>query len=106
MFDYRHPELRFLESNHPMELDIWLPDKMLAFEYQGEQHFAPFWKGVVDLKPRQTLEATQRRDQEKREACEVNGITLIEVPYTWKGTKEWLVEFLNEKEGSIQNQCS
>jgi hypothetical protein len=96
MFDYRHPELRFSESNLPMELDIWLPDKMLAFEYQGEQHFAPFWKGVVDLKPRQTLEATQKRDQEKREACEVNGIILIEVPYTWKGTMEWLVECLNE----------
>lgn len=32
--DYRHPELRFA-SNSRMELDIYLPGKNLAFEYNG-----------------------------------------------------------------------
>lgn len=36
---YLHPDLLFLESKKPMELDIYLPSLKLAFEYQGEQHF-------------------------------------------------------------------
>lgn len=36
---YLHPDLLFLESKKPMELDIFIPSLQLAFEYQGEQHF-------------------------------------------------------------------
>jgi hypothetical protein len=24
----------------PVELDVWVPNKKLAFEYQGEQHYS------------------------------------------------------------------
>lgn len=32
--DYQHPTLRFGDSSVPMELDLFLPDLGLAFEYQ------------------------------------------------------------------------
>ena len=73
-----------------MELDIWIPEISLAVEYQGEQHFETFWKGSVDLTESQTLESTQRRDEEKRKACRENGITLIEIHYTWDKTQAYL----------------
>lgn len=32
--DYSHAQLKF-PSNIPVELDIWIPDQKVAFEYQG-----------------------------------------------------------------------
>lgn len=51
-----------LDSGRPIELDVYLPELQLAFEYQGEQHYKPLhW--VSDLT------AQQKRDYEKQEAC-------------------------------------
>jgi hypothetical protein len=58
-----------------MELDIFLPMENLAFEYQGEQHY-------VNIYGLGTWELMQR-DKEKKEKCQQNGITLIEIPYWW-----------------------
>lgn len=72
--NYKHPELRFA-SGRPMELDLYLPRKALAFEYQGRQHFqSNTFFGSVD----------ERRvnDDEKAEACRIAGITLIAIPQT------------------------
>jgi hypothetical protein len=57
-----------------MELDIFVPDHCLAFEYQGEAHYLniPMYGG---------LKARKQIDQAKREACVHQGITLIEIPY-------------------------
>lgn len=35
MEDFLHPDLQF-SSSMPMELDLWIPEKNLAFEYQGK----------------------------------------------------------------------
>jgi hypothetical protein len=90
LWDYRLPELRFSKSNAKMELDIWIPERFLAIEYQGEQHFETFWRGYVELSETQTLAGTQRRDEEKRQACLGKGITLVEIPYTWDRTLEYV----------------
>ena len=95
-YDFRHPELRFSQSNATMELDIWIPEISLAVEYQGEQHFETFWKGAVDLTESQTLESTQRRDEEKRKACLSKGITLVEIPYTWDRTLDYVRNAIDE----------
>ena len=78
-----------------MELDIFLPELDLAFEYQGEQHFMSFshWAGDDGLKN------IQDRDAEKRAACGVNHITLIEVPYRWDGSEAELKKMIDAGAG-------
>lgn len=86
--DYKHKEMKFMRSSRPMELDIFLPELNLAFEYQGYQHFH-------DSEVFGSAEVRIARDQEKRQACDDSGkfdlftvlpwegITLIEIPYWW-----------------------
>ena len=60
-----------------LELDIWLPDISLAFEYQGEQHFVSIdhWGGL------EALEKTKIRDQRKIELCQQHGVALIHINF-------------------------
>ena len=54
-----------------------MPLRKLAFEYQGKQHFEPvdFFGGEKAFK------CTQKRDQEKKEKCRMEGVALIEWHY-------------------------
>ena len=63
---------------HRLELDIFIPDKKLGFEYQGQQHYHPIsaWGGLEALKK------LQERDSRKKEYCRVQKIELIIVDYT------------------------
>eukprot|EP01114_Cavostelium_apophysatum_P014087 TRINITY_DN3560_c0_g1_i1.p1 TRINITY_DN3560_c0_g1~~TRINITY_DN3560_c0_g1_i1.p1 ORF type:complete len:697 (-),score=96.12 TRINITY_DN3560_c0_g1_i1:32-2122(-) len=79
-FNYQHPTLKFPLSGKHIQLDIYVPKMEIAFEYQGEQHFVG-----------KNREGQRARDAQKRQICEANGITLIEVPYWWNGTVEALV---------------
>jgi hypothetical protein len=85
---FKHPS-----SGFPMEFDIFVPSLKLvnsfsgflltffkAFECQGGQHYNdnPYWASGK-------LASQQRRDKEKREACQQNGITLLELSlHEWK----------------------
>ncbi len=69
-----------------IELDIFIPNYGLAFEYQGKQHFKEYDGVPVDER--------RARDEMKRELCKENGITLIEVPYWWNGTKSALAAMI------------
>jgi len=81
--NYLHPNLKFKKSEHGIEFDVFIPSLQLAFEYQGEQHF-------VNVGRFTTVEKQKLRDKEKRELCEQNGITLIEIPFWWDTTKSSL----------------
>jgi len=61
-----------------LEIDIFLPDINLGFEYQGQQHFHPIkaWGGE------KALQDVQDRDKRKRELCKLNNIILIDIDYT------------------------
>lgn len=66
-------------------LDLFIPNKMLAVECQGEQHYKfnkffhanklDYYKGV-------------QRDKMKRSFCELNNILLVEFPFN-EGIAQW-----------------
>lgn len=67
-----------------LELDIFVPDLKIGFEYQGQQHFHPvmMWGG------KESLKATQARDQHKRELCRHAEVQLVAIDYTEPLTEE------------------
>ena len=78
MEDYMHPNIIWEKTGRSLQLDIYIPDKMLAFEYQGKQHFT-----TVSL-----FSSAQDRlnvDKYKLKRCNELGITLIQIPYWWNG---------------------
>mgnify|MGYP001222431193 FL=1 len=91
--NFKHPELIFSKSKMKMELDIWIPGKSLAFEYQGEQHYTTFWN-KKDEKSLQNLKDLQIKDEEKKEACKVLGIILVEITHNWNCTEDYIKEIL------------
>ena len=97
-FDFWHQDLRFSYSNRSMQLDIWVPKLQLAIEYQGEQHFFEHWSARYRSEEysRANLSAVQERDEEKRLACKENGITLLEVDFTWDKKIESVKSMLSE----------
>ena len=77
-----------------LELDIYIPNLQLAFEYQGQQHFHSIkaWGGE------KALNKIQERDALKRKICETHTIKLIEVDYT----EPLEINYIREK---IQKYC-
>lgn len=75
-------------------LDFYLPLNKKVIEVHGEQHykFTPFYHRsmIVFLK-------AQKRDNEKKEWCELNGLEYIVLPYN--KTPDWK-EILNASQNS------
>ena len=82
-----HPKVMLPSSNRPMQLDVFIPSKSIAFEYQGKQHY----EDIGVFSPSKTY---QKRDEEKRTLCASNNIKLIEVPYWWNRSQESLQEII------------
>lgn len=67
-----------------LELDIFVPDKKLAVEYMGKQHYEPIkFFGGTD-----SHIAAVKKDKIKKELCEKNGIELIYFDYQTDVTKD------------------
>lgn len=86
VFHY-HPN--FLEG---LELDIYLPGRKLAFEYQGQQHFHPVkaWGGE------KALQELKARDARKARICREKGVKLLTVDYTEPLTEAHICDILSE----------
>jgi hypothetical protein len=95
--DFFHPDLCF-SSGQRMQLDVFVPEYSLAFEYQGRQHY---WDVFV-LGSQWHYE---QRDREKREACHEKGITLVEVPYWWDDSKESLLATIQQLRPGCMIAC-
>lgn len=70
----KHYRTKWLQG---LELDIFLPEHNLAFEYQGIQHFVAVehWGGEKQLKKQ------QEHDQRKKVLCIEKGVNLICINY-------------------------
>ncbi len=80
-----------------LELDIYVPNQRVAFEYQGVQHF----KAVNHWGGDETLQLTKKRDDRKKRICKKNGITLIEVNHKDVVSKELLEWKLSKKISNV-----
>lgn len=67
-----HGKPEWLGKQH---LDIWMPDRMIALEYQGAQHYRPVNRFGGEEGFLKTLE----RDRKKKELCEQNNVKLFYV---------------------------
>lgn len=76
-------------------LDVFLPDRKLALEYQGAQHYAP----VSIFGGAEALQRTIERDALKKRACEENQVDLVYIkhsdPLTLATLRARLKRFLN-----------
>lgn len=75
-----------------LELDIYVPDIRLAFEYQGIQHFRAIkhWGGKEKLK------IQQEHDARKKRLCDELGIKLIYFDYTEDITTDYVKAKIKE----------
>jgi hypothetical protein len=106
--DYVNPELKY-PSGFEMKLDVFVPERRIAFEYHGEQHYTD----VYNISAQWLF---KERDQQKRLICKEFGITLVEVtfsidaknsfekvPYWWDCTKESIISSINSQQGQQNN---
>lgn len=67
-----------LRKSETLYLDFYLPLKKICFEVHGEQHFkfVPFYHANM-----LAFKKSQKRDNDKQEWCEINGIKYISLAY-------------------------
>lgn len=69
---------------NPLEIDIWIPSKRLAIEFQGKHHY--------------TDKDQKMRDQLKFNICQEIGIIFIEIPFWYKNTQvRYKLKSISEK---------
>lgn len=98
-YNNRHPDIRNPKTNYPLELDCFIESKMIAFEYQGEQHYNEvkrfFHKSKVKGK---SFDDSIYRDKIKKKRCKELGINLIEInSNNWDFSEKGLRKIINEK---------
>ncbi len=88
-----YPNIEIIRHHRPqwlngLELDIYIPSKKLAFEYQGIQHFqaVEHWGGQEKLK------IQKEHDIRKKQICEEKGICLICINYDEELTNDYIVK--------------
>lgn len=72
-------------------IDIFIPSKRIAIEYQGVQHYEP----ITIFGGEQGLSDTRKRDESKRKKCAANNICLLEWKYDLPVTKENAIKMID-----------
>ena len=95
IFPHQRVELEYnVATRGGLFLDIYLPRLKVGFEYDGQQHFeyCEHFHGS-----RENFLRARRRDAEKDELCEQQGITLIRVAYNEEMSRELVLNKLEEE---------
>jgi len=85
---FEHPEVN-------ANLDIYIPEYRLAFDYQGVQHYR-------DVGEAGTMEFELDEDKEKLKKCTEKKVTLVTVPFWWDANKGALVASILEKRPDLK----
>lgn len=73
-----------LKINKSLKFDFYLPDKKVAIEYDGEQHFRPVrFNGVSLDRAIKIYEYNKVRDNVKNKFCKDNHILLLRIRYDY-----------------------
>lgn len=80
-----------LRKSETLYLDFYLPLKKLCVEVHGEQHykFVAFYHNNM-----LSFLKSQKRDREKQEWCEINGIQYMVLPH-YEDANQWLERLKN-----------
>lgn len=76
-----------------LEIDVFVKDKKIGFEYNGLQHYKP----IKHFGGKKSLEMTKERDKRKKELCEKLGIELHIIKYDETITKGLIKSKMNTK---------
>lgn len=93
---YRFKDCR---RNKPLPFDFYLPDKKVAIEYDGRQHYMPVGK-FGGLK---ALKYQKQNDHIKDEYCKNNGIKLIRIKYNQDINGMLKSQIISNKSQEISN---
>jgi len=77
----------------PLELDYYIHNLNLAFEYDGEQHFK---KEVCEEIFKSNFKEQQKRDRKKNHICRKKGIFLIRIKYDEPLNKTYIKRILKQ----------
>lgn len=80
----RHPDIINPVTNKPLELDLYNHKMKMAVEYNGKQHYE---KVQYFHKKEESFNDQVARDNNKRLLCDMHGIKLITVPYTYNSSR-------------------
>jgi len=74
-----------------LEIDVFVPERKIGFEYQGKQHYYPIpvWGG------NEAFEKLKERDALKLDLCKANGVRLIIIDYTEALSEETVIKRIN-----------
>jgi len=90
----RYPE--FLDG---LQLDFYIPELNIGFEYDGQQHHRPVrFGGISEERAKENFKALKGRDRKKNRLCKSKGCMLIRVKYD----EDLTLEHIRQK---IQSRC-
>jgi very-short-patch-repair endonuclease len=68
------------KNKNPLPFDFYLPDKNICIEFDGKQHYYPYFKHKNEDGMKNVL-ITQKHDKIKTKYCKQKGIKLIRIHY-------------------------